>query len=128
MYFLFVSNETYDIALFRNALSSLPEERKLIAVNDGFEALHFLQNIKRGETFPDLIIFSIKINRVNGIELLELLKTDDLYRVIPICMILTLDQEESRSYCEKLGADTMETPTKQSEWNMAAERMTAALN
>jgi CheY-like chemotaxis protein len=78
-------------------------------LRDGAEALDYL--FRRGEfasrTTPDpiVIILDLKMPRVDGLEVLETLKSDERLRSIPVVM-LTSSREESdliRSY--KLGVN-----------------------
>jgi CheY-like chemotaxis protein len=126
MYFIFVSNDIEAFQVFENTLNKVDAKFFLISLPNGYELIQFLQNVKRGESYPDLIILTPKFLRVSGLDLLELLKTDDLYRVIPVVMMLPENNVDQESTCNRLGTEYMLHPKDQSEWMSAVTRMCTA--
>ena len=126
MYFIFVSNDIEAFQVFENTLNEVDAKNFLISLPNGYELIQFLQNVKRGESYPDLIILTPKFLRVSGMDLLELLKTDDLYRVIPVVMLLPENNVDQESNCTRLGTEYMLHPKDQSEWMSAVTRMCTA--
>lgn len=65
-------------------------------VTDGFAALNFLNKVAPFETAPspDLILLDINLPKMDGIELLEILKSDTVFRRIPVIMLTTSSSEE----------------------------------
>lgn len=126
MYFIFVSNDVEAVTLFENVLSKIDPKRILIAVPNGYDLIQFLQNVKKGESFPDLIILTPAFLRIGGIELLELLKTDDLYRLIPVFMLLPEMNVDQEHYCAQLGTEYLMAPKDQQEWMNAVDKMCAS--
>lgn len=126
MYFIYVSNDVEAINLLEEILHSIDNNKLLIAAQDGYELIRFLQNVKRGESYPDLIVLSAKLDRINAKELLELLKVDDIYRLIPVVMLLSEKNEDDELFCKQLGTDTIVTPKIRKDWVDAAKQMCAA--
>ena len=67
---------------------------------DGVEALELLQAGPEMDYRPDLILLDINMPRMNGLELLNVLKTDPALRTIPVVVLTTSSAEEDilRSY------------------------------
>lgn len=60
---------------------------ELATVEDGAEALDYLRD--REAARPDLVLLDINMPRMGGLELLELMKTDERLRTIPVVMLTT---------------------------------------
>lgn len=123
MYFIYVCSDTEAIELLEEMLHRVDRSKMLLAVANGFDLIQFLQNVRRGESFPDLIILTNRPSRLNGKELLELLKTDDLYRLIPVVLMEDPDFVQDSPGCARLGADIIPLPNLQKDWIAAARKI-----
>src|ERR1700694_592857 len=101
MYFIYVSNDADTIELLEEVLHRVDKDKFLLAVGNGYDLIHFLQNVKRGEAYPDVITLATNLSRLNGKELLELLKTDDIYRLIPVVVLLAETNKADEAYCQQ---------------------------
>jgi DNA-binding response OmpR family regulator len=126
MYFVFVDNDIDAARLFESILHEAGIKKKLITVPNGFDLIQFLQNVKKGRAYPELIVLTPKFLRIGGMDLLELLKTDDLYRLIPVFMLLPENNDEHEALCKRLGTEFMVAPHSRSEWLNAINKMCAA--
>jgi len=123
MYFIFVNNVVEDVQLFENILHEIDSKTILITVSNGYDLIQFLQNVKRDESYPDLIVLTPKFLRLNGMDLLELLKTDDIYCLIPVVMLLPENNFDHETVCNRLGAEFMLAPKGQGEWMSTVKKM-----
>jgi CheY-like chemotaxis protein len=128
MYLIYVSTDAAAVEMLEEVLHRVDKKKLLMAVSNGYDLIQFLQNVKQGESYPELIILSTHRSRLNGRELLELLKTDDIYRMIPVIMFVTGEQELEEKWCERLGTETIVSPTIPNEWVTAAHKICAACN
>ena len=128
MYLIYVSNDVEAVEMLEEVLQRVDKKKLLIAVANGYDLIQFLQNVKEGESYPDLIILSTQRSRLNGRELLELLKTDDIYRMIPVIMFVAREHEMGDAWCERLGTETILSPSIPKEWVTAARKICAACN
>lgn len=126
MYFIFVSNDIDVVSVFESALHKADAKGNLIAVSNGYDLIQYLQNVKKGESYPDLIILTPQFLRLNGTDLLQLLKTDDFYRLIPVVMLMPESNDELENLCNGLNTAHMLTPKNRSEWMSAVDKMCAA--
>jgi len=95
---LFAEDNENDIELTLSAL----EENKLInkvdVVRDGEEALDYLyyrgQYANRPKGNPIVVLLDLKMPKVDGLEVLRVIKQDDKLRIIPV-VVLTSSRMES---------------------------------
>lgn len=123
MYFIYVSNDAQATDVFESVLNKVDRKRILITVPNGYELIQFLQNVKRGESYPDLIILTTNHLRISSRELLELLKIDDIYCLIPVIMLLNEITEDDETFCKRLGTEFIIEPKLKREWTTAVKKM-----
>jgi CheY-like chemotaxis protein len=126
MYFVFVTNDLEAVGVFERVLHESGAKKNLLIAPNGYDLIQLLQNVKKGEPYPDLIILTPKFLRISGIDLLELLKTDDFYRLIPVVMLLPESNDDYQAVCIRLNAEYMPFPKDKNEWVQAIDRMCAA--
>ena len=122
-YFLYAEDDQDDIDILRDALKSAQKDLKMETVVDGYEVLKYLQQVKASESYPSLIILDLKLPRLNGTETLQLLKTDDIYRMIPVLIFSSKASAADTSYCNNLGAEVLAKPTGFGEWGGIIRQM-----
>lgn len=99
---LLVEDDPGDVMLTREAFEDNKLSNELYVVDDGVTALEFLR--KQGQyadrPTPDLILLDLNLPRMDGREVLAVLKTDDALRSIPVVVLTTSEAEEDvmRSY------------------------------
>jgi len=101
---LVVDDDPDDAEMIIRALKKLNMGNSFLHVQDGEEALKYLYLEPPG-IFPKLILLDLKMLKVDGLEVLKKLKSDELRKVIPI-VVLTSSNEMSdivKSY--KLGVN-----------------------
>lgn len=123
MYFIFVNDITEEVRLFEDILHEIDSTTILITVANGYDLVQFLQNVKANESYPELIVLTPKFLRLNGMDLLELLKTDDIYCLIPVVMLLPENNPDQETICNRLGAEFMLAPKNRSEWMSTVKKM-----
>jgi len=72
---------------------------QVASAQDGVAALEIMAN----EKF-DAIVLDINMPRMNGLEFLEKVKSNDVYASIPVIMLTTEGQEEDQDKAMDLGA------------------------
>ncbi|BDP41489.1 response regulator [Deinococcus aetherius] len=99
---LLVEDTEADILLTEEAFAAAGIANRLHVVRDGVEALAFLRQEGRyaGAPRPDVILLDINMPRMNGLELLAVLKRDPTLMTIPVIILTTSQAEEDilRSY------------------------------
>ncbi|CQH57358.1 receiver box response regulator [Halobacterium hubeiense] len=99
---LLVEDNPGDVRLTREAFAEAHINNDLHDVNDGEAALDFLH--QRGDHAdaprPDLILLDLNLPKVDGLDVLEAVKSDDDLRTIPVVVLTSSEAEEdvARSY------------------------------
>lgn len=92
---LLVEDNVGDVYLIREAflLGSLP--KRLNVVEDGEQALDYLfrRNRYRGAARPDLVLLDLKLPRIDGHQVLQIVKSHPDLRHIPVLVLSTSDTE-----------------------------------
>ncbi|HEX4788109.1 MAG TPA: response regulator [Actinospica sp.] len=84
---LLVEDDQADALLIEGALLERGSGRSVTQVADGVAALERLRDPERAR--PDLIVMDLNMPRMNGRELLAILKADQELRVIPVVVLTT---------------------------------------
>ncbi|WP_353633956.1 response regulator [Halobacterium sp. NMX12-1] len=99
---LLVEDNPGDVRLTREAFAEAHINNDLHDVNDGEAALDFLH--QRGDHAdaprPDLMLLDLNLPKVDGLDVLEAVKSDDDLRTIPVVVLTSSEAEEdvARSY------------------------------
>ncbi|NTX99631.1 response regulator [Deinococcus sp. JMULE3] len=98
VHILLVEDSEADIILTQEAFREAGILIDLNVARDGVEALEFLRDPTCPR--PDVILLDINMPRMNGLELLRVLKHDPAFMTIPVIMLTTSRAEEDilRSY------------------------------
>jgi len=91
VHILLVEDNEGDIILTREALKEGKIKNEISVARDGEEALAFL---KEASLLPDLVLLDINLPRMNGLELLTIIKQDDDLKKIPVIMLTTSVSEK----------------------------------
>ena len=86
---LLVEDDPADALLVEEALRTRGAARSIAWVPDGVAALELLRDPEA--TRPDLIVVDLNMPRMNGRELLAVLKGDDELKAIPVVVLTTSD-------------------------------------
>ena len=99
---LLVEDNPADVMLTEEAFEEARIANRLHVARDGVDALEFLhrQGHYAEAPTPDVILLDVNMPRMNGLELLAVLKADPDLRRIPIIMLTTsrAEQDVWRSY------------------------------
>jgi two-component system response regulator len=81
-------------------------------VKDGEEALEFIfatgkfTGIRNPASPPKLILLDIHMPKVNGIEVLQQIKSDERTKIIPVVILTSSKEDPDIKACYKLGANS----------------------
>lgn len=90
---LLVEDSMDDAELTIRSLRKNNLANHLLHLRDGEEALNFLFNQEKS-VMPKLILLDLKMPKVDGIEVLRKIKSDDQRKIIPV-VVLTSSKEEN---------------------------------
>lgn len=93
---LLVEDNPGDVRLIREALKEGKVSNRLSVASDGVEAVAFLRNEGQYERAPhiDLILLDLNLPKMNGREVLSIIKADNRLKRIPVVILTTSQAEE----------------------------------
>jgi len=106
---LLVEDDLQDVELTLAALEEHHLANKVAVVNDGEKALDYLY--RRGEFQarldgnPILVLLDLKMPKVNGLEVLKIIKDDEALKVIPVVVLSSSRETPDLVECYKHGVN-----------------------
>ena len=101
---LLVEDDPRDVELTLTALEDHKLANEVVVARDGQQALDYLrcqgEYSKRARENPAVLLLDLKLPKVDGLEVLKAIRTDERLKLIPV-VVLTSSQEEKdmvRSY------------------------------
>ena len=107
---LLVEDNPSDAELTLRALKKHNLANKLFHVKDGAEAIDFLfsqgaYTDRRVGSAPKVVLLDLKLPKVDGIEVLRRIKSDDRTRLIPVVVMTSSREDRDLNECYKLGVN-----------------------
>jgi CheY-like chemotaxis protein len=108
---LFAEDSAEDAMLTMRALKKGGFINKVFHVKDGAEALDFMYcrgayALRNCNVNPKLILLDLKMPKMSGMEVLEILKSDPNFRSIPIVVLTSSKEDPDIQKAYNLGANT----------------------
>ncbi|MFN8286047.1 MAG: response regulator [Chitinophagales bacterium] len=108
---ILVEDNPYDAMLTVRALKSKNFVNNVVHLNDGVEALDFIfgtgQYAGRNVTNrPRVIFLDLKMPRINGMEVLEKIKSNPDTKTIPVVILTSSAEDPDIKRCSELGANS----------------------
>ena len=106
---LLVEDNPNDIELTLAALAEHNLANRVITLSDGVQAIDYLRYEgkfkNREKQYPAVILLDIKMPRMDGIEVLQQIKSDPLLKTIPVIMLTSSREEPDLKKCYELGVN-----------------------
>jgi two-component system response regulator len=108
---LLVEDNPSDVKLTKRALEQNQIVNKVIVAEDGREALDYLLGTgqyagRDVRDFPAVVLLDLKLPRIEGLEVLKQIRTNETTKLIPVVILTSSDQEEDLIASYKLGANS----------------------
>jgi two-component system response regulator len=106
---LLVEDKPTDAELVLRSLKKIT--RRFHVVRDGAEALEFIfatgkYSQRNIENVPSVILLDLKLPKVDGIEVLRRIKSDDRTKKIPVVALTSSSEDSDLRECYKLGINS----------------------
>ncbi len=98
-YILYVEDDEIEVMKFTHSIGKYWDSSRVKIANDGLQALDFMECHRLN--LPKLIVVDINMPNMNGLELLEKLKSDNEYKSIPVIMLTTSDNRRDIEFSFK---------------------------
>ncbi|RYX91229.1 MAG: response regulator [Comamonadaceae bacterium] len=106
---LLVEDDKRDLELTLLALEKSQLANDVVVVRDGEQALHYLnregEHSERAEGNPCVVLLDLKLPKVNGLEVLESVRSTPALASIPVVMLTSSHEETDVLKSYKLGVN-----------------------
>jgi len=103
---LLVEDNPVDLDLTLRAFKSQKLDNPILTARDGEEALAYIEKWENGEHRPVVILLDLKMPKVNGLEVLKVLKSHPEYKTIPVVVLTTSSESSDVKTAYQLGANS----------------------
>jgi CheY-like chemotaxis protein len=107
---LLVEDDPRDVDLTLAALEQHNLANKVLVVSDGEEALDYLYRRGKFNTRPAgnpvVVLLDLKMPKINGLEVLKIIKADEQLKMIPIVMLTSSRETPDLVECYKHGVNS----------------------
>ncbi len=108
---LLVEDNLSDIKLTKRALEQNQIVNKMIVAEDGREALDYLFGLgqyagRDVRDLPAVVLLDLKLPRIEGLDVLKEIRSNEFTRLIPVVILTSSGQEEDLIDSYKLGANS----------------------
>jgi DNA-binding response OmpR family regulator len=106
---LMVEDDAKDVELTLTALEDYNLANEVIVTRDGEEALDYLYyrgpfNLRTGDN-PAVMLLDLKLPKIDGLEVLKQIKSDDNLKMIPVVVLTSSKEEKDMVASYKLGVN-----------------------
>ena len=120
---LLIEDDMIEVMKLKRARGSLEANHDISEANNGEDALKILE---QKDSLPDIILLDLNMPKINGIEFLKILKSDERLRYIPTIILTTSSNHRDLLECFKIGvAGYMLKPLKYEDYVSKIEKLFA---
>lgn len=108
---LLVEDSAADVELTLRAMNKANVANKIHVARDGVEALEFVfcegqHADRRIENLPSVVLLDLKLPKVNGLEVLQRIKSDVRTRAIPVVILTSSNEQRDIVESYQLGVNS----------------------
>ena len=100
---LLVEDSPDDVELILRSLKKHNIRNEVTVKSDGAEALDWLLS---AETLPTVVLLDLKLPKIDGLEVLERIRTDERTKLLPVVILTSSKEQEDRLESYRLGANS----------------------
>ena len=98
---LLVEDDKLDVIDMQRTLDKMNILHKFAVARNGEEAVEYLNNIEHSEK-PDVVLLDINMPKMNGLEFLAHLRSQEQWKDLKVFMVTTSDERIDRESAKKL--------------------------
>jgi len=104
-----VEDDPRDVELSLTALEDYNLANEVVVTHDGAEALDYLycrgEFVTRPHDNPAVILLDLKLPKIDGLEVLQQIKSDEKLKMIPVVVLTSSNEEKDMMRSYKLGVN-----------------------
>ena len=120
---LWADDDPDDLLLMKEILFKNSKKHLIKEVNNGREALEYLDHAQQKKKLPCLIILDINMPILDGKETLARIKSNENFSNIPVVVFTTSNSELDRMFCEKYKVEMITKPPDYKTLESAVNRL-----
>lgn len=126
---LLIEDEQRDEALILRVFKKYKISNHIVVAHDGVEALDFLFGTgtfsgRDPRDLPEVILLDLKLPRIDGLEVLRRIRQDDRFKLVPVVILTSSDEERDRIAGYQLGANSyVKKPVEFGEFSEAVRQL-----
>ena len=118
---LLIEDDTIEIMKLNRVINSLKSSHEIIEARNGEVALSILEE---KDKLPDIILLDLNMPKINGIEFLSILKSDNHLKYIPAIILTTSNNRKDLLACYNVGvAGYVLKPLEYDEYVLKIEKL-----
>jgi CheY-like chemotaxis protein len=127
---LLAENDPHDVEMTLAALGDHQTTHDVVVVSDGAQAMEYLQSCgefaDREPGNPVMVLLDLKMPKLDGLEVLRTIKTNQYLRAIPVVMLTSSREERDLARSYELGVNAfIVKPVEFSAFNRAVKQLSA---
>lgn len=103
---LIVEDNPIDLDLTLRAFAAKKLSNPIQVARDGEEALNYIEQWDKGEPRPVVILLDLNLPKINGLEVLQIIKSHPDYKTIPIVILTTSSESSDLKTAYQSGANS----------------------
>lgn len=103
---LLIEDNPTDVDLTIRAFKKRNVTNPVQVARDGEEALAWIKNWEKGTPLPVVILLDLKLPRVDGLEVLKVLKSHPTFRTLPVVVLTTSSDNKDILSAYELGVNS----------------------
>lgn len=107
---ILIEDNMSDADLIKRVLLKNKLVNTITHLHDGQEAAEYFDNALADQdrflSMPHIVLLDLKMPKVNGLEVLKKIKSDDRTKSIPVVILTSSNQDKDIAECYRLGANS----------------------
>ena len=119
---LYAEDDEDDQKLIKDSFIKYASDIEIVILNNGVEAVTYLNNLSVADPQPCLIILDINMPRMNGLEALKQIKSNKRFANIPAILFTTSSQQHDKKIAAQYDASVITKPIDSKQMKMITEK------
>lgn len=119
---IYAEDDEDDQQLVREYITQYAANTDILILNNGAEAVSYLDSLSASDKTPCLIILDINMPRMNGLEALKHIKANQRFANVPAILFTTSSQLQDKNFAARYNASFITKPIDSKQMKKIAEK------